>query len=294
MILESSDVRVKISTDIDTLQNEILKYVHQHIPITNVKDSEVDADYEVELAEGNELLEINKGRIVMRGKLNKSLFPQDIVVLLSGLYESLYTEKDMFSIHSSSVLNDDEGYLLVGPSSVGKTTTALKLCKDYSFKFFSGDRSIIDSKGILRAGTKPLAFRKRSLYEELGMQQYENFGWEDSIKLTAEELGLESSSKETILSKIYFPRKTSGNLFTEDIPYESKIFRLYKMSCYFEEMHLPVLYGLKRAVPQFLSEDLKKKKLSLVEKIVSDYPMESVTGSLNNMSRYIGDNHGTF
>ncbi len=294
MILESSDASVRINTDIHSLEKEILKYIHQHIPITNVQDSEMDTDFEVELAEGNELLEINERRIVIRGKLNESLFPQDIVVLLSGLYEMLYTEKNMFSIHSSCVLNKDRGYLLVGPSSVGKTTTALELCKDYSFKFFSGDRTVINSEGLLKAGTKPLAFRKRSLYEELGMEEYKNFGWEDSIKLSAEELGLESSTKKTCLKKIYFPRKTSGNLFTEEIPYESKIFRVYKMSCYFEEMHMPVLYGLQRAVPQFLSEDLKKNKLSLVEKIVSNFPMESVTGNLNEMSKYIGDKHGTF
>lgn len=69
--------------------------------------------------------------------------PLNIVHLLYGIVQQEQLRRQKYSLHSACVIDDGMGYLLVGHSGSGKTTSALEMVSEHGFSWYSGNKTLL-------------------------------------------------------------------------------------------------------------------------------------------------------
>lgn len=79
-----------------------------------------------------------------------------------GLFRRLLLERHVFCVHAACV-GDGDYVLLAGPSGTGKTTLTLRLLRDFGWRLFSGNKTVVtfdaDDSLIATAGTQTTTIR---------------------------------------------------------------------------------------------------------------------------------------
>ena len=125
------------------------------------------------------------------------------------------------------------------------------------------------------------------LYEEFNISKYCGSSWEDSENMLPQDLNIRDASLPDKIGGIYFPRKTGGEIISEELSKPDLLFRLYQASAYFDELHMPVLYGLNRIVPRINPAADSRNKLKLVSAFANKFKAEAISGRLNEICKYV-------
>ena len=110
-IIESGGAKVCIDNKFENMNDQIIGYAKQHIPLSQIETSGI-VDYNILISEGKGEIQVKDNSLEYTGELNKNLFAMDIVCVLSGLFENLYTQKGIFSLHSAAVEKDGKAIIL--------------------------------------------------------------------------------------------------------------------------------------------------------------------------------------
>lgn len=125
------DLTVKYQHFLDQAPNQIAARIHvthqTFLSRSDILVTQSDGIYDID---GGEF----KGHLDLNSKITSATMRAEISVFDSFLrvfYSILLTQYDGFLVHSAGLKKDQNAYLFAGPSSSGKTTTAIR-AKDFS------------------------------------------------------------------------------------------------------------------------------------------------------------------
>lgn len=283
MKFSSAGATVELRTEFTGLEKEIQRNLGKHVPLDDATD-DVAVDYEVKISEGKPSIERNRDRLLYTGTPNRSLYVQDIISVLSRVFEGIYIRQGKLSMHSSLIGKDEKGILLPGFPNAGKTSLAVNLCNKENFSYGSGDRTVLDKNGNVLAGTQSIQLPAKVLHQEFNVKKYEKSSWEEKLQFEPEELNIKRMTFPENLRAAIFPYLNRADTQVRRIDRPDKTFKLYQQSTYFDSMYLPVLYGMNRPVPDFIGEEGRKKKLNILESATENVGCYKMSGSLEDLT----------
>ena len=115
------------------------------------------------------------------------------------------------TIHASCVAIEGRGILLLGESGSGKTTVAIKLCRNADARLYANDLAIVgmDGKGLYcSGGTKFLHLRLESVSRSIPdlirlFAESDEDSWLHKIIIEPEKLGIESGPAKCRIKSVY-------------------------------------------------------------------------------------------
>lgn len=93
------------------------------------------------------------------------LSADDLLFLAYLVLESRLHLHGILTLHSAAAERDGQAILLLGHSGAGKTTTAIRLCRDHGFGFLANDLVVVGGQETARiyAGTRNITLRQSSV-----------------------------------------------------------------------------------------------------------------------------------
>ncbi len=234
----------------------------------------------------------NKRNLIHLEDYDKKLLINDTLMVASRLSDELLIKDKVYPIHSSCVAKNESAVLLIGSSSTGKTTTALKTCiDDNEISFYSGDKTLLEDNFVV-GGTKRVHVRKGSVLFELPyLKSYfevedNDKVWDEYIHLRASSIGLQEDSEKKYIEAIVIPKKVSSGLKIKKLNKDESFLRIHENMTHF--LYYPhVLKGQKAPITQFLLDNDDRLYITEYADNISSLPTYNVSGSLEEISKFV-------
>jgi hypothetical protein len=227
-------------------------------------------------------------------------------VLLYAIFpfiEAQRQDKGFFTIHGAAVSLNGKGILLLGKEGSGKTTTILRMCRDYQALLLGNDLVIIgieNSKISITNGTKFFHLRyesiKRNLPELLHLfpepEQDNMCSWIRKMFLEPHECGIKSCSEKVYLNAAFVVHvdETKKDLYVSSA--DTLVNRLYlneNFSRYIRGSCLSLLTkeGYLGYIPSFDSKSRFTKRKKVIVDLFENHKIRFVSGPLEKVADYI-------
>ncbi|MDY6777896.1 MAG: hypothetical protein SVU32_04465 [Candidatus Nanohaloarchaea archaeon] len=272
----------------DGYEDEVDDWIEHFVP--GIEETDAEPDYTVHLEQGEEAgLQYDEDEAVITSP-EERFHPMDAVMMGARAFEKQYNEDETYSLHSSSVTDGEHSVLITGEANTGKTTTALKLCRDYDLSIISGDRTLIQDRKAVE-GTKKLRLRTGSLLEEFDLGELVDERpddiWQETGIYTGEDLDVEEADGEYPVQAVYFVKKVPGdmNIDTFDLP--ESLIEYSRQASMFSRSHPELLYGPGQPVPVLEDEEDGQMRIEEAEHLLEDVDCYTLSGELEDISEEI-------
>lgn len=136
------------------------------------------------------------GDVLLRAP-HAELSVEDLLYLAYVVLESRLHQYGIITLHAAAVERDGRALVLLGHAGAGKTTTALRLCRDHGFSLLGNDLVVVGGADALRvhAGTCNLRLRHSSIAGSMPELLHLFIGvcedpWRTKIDIWPEQLGI--------------------------------------------------------------------------------------------------------
>lgn len=290
MIIRSKNISVYLDSPLKSLKFKLSELLPRYIPVNLPKQHNEKYDYVVHIRSGCSSLTIGELELSYSGIPGKSLYPLDVVALLSSLFEALFLSKGLASVHSTAVAKGSSCLLIVGKSGVGKTSLGINLIKEFGFSYFKNERVIINDSSQVVTGIRKIELSPSNISQVKDSLSKSKHIQDGEVLVEPEEISIdEFASSPLRLDYIVFPFLKAGDLSVDNKSSLYNLFQLYKNSFYFDKMYKPVLYGLEREVPSFSSLHDPSDRLRICKKAMDSCKTIHISGNLKSVSKYISN-----
>lgn len=268
----------------DGYDDEVDDWIDHFIP--GIEQTEAEPDYTVRLEEGEPGLDYDDSQAIITSPEDR-LEPLDAVMMGSRAFEKLYNEDGVYSMHSSAVTDGETSVIITGEANTGKTTTALKLCRDYDLEMISGDRTLIEDRETVE-GTKQIRLRTGSLLEEFDLQELVDERpddiWQETDVYTGDDLDIDEADGEYPVSAVYFVKKVPGETSIDSFELPEALIEYSRQASMFSRSHPELLYGPKQPVPVLEDDEEGQMRIEDAEELLEDVDCYSLSGELEALS----------
>lgn len=146
--LHSNEVTIEIQSDLpafDSAADELL--ASAFIPGAEISreqhESEVSRLVRIEYSDLPSITENEENDLIVADDWSDRM-PLHMVHLLYSLVQREHLARDNYTLHSSCVVKNDVGYLFIGHSGSGKTTSALEMVRKFDFRWYSGNKTLVE------------------------------------------------------------------------------------------------------------------------------------------------------
>ncbi len=177
ILLKNLDVIVQINSDFRTDFLHYFNFYRINSLIPSIKIvSQGKPNFIIELKHSNKIkFNIYKNKLIIKGiPTDKASY--SFLIILTKIFEKLQNERKRILFHSSSVIMNNEAFIILGENASGKTFTMLNLIK-LGAKFISNNATIIgNKKGIplILGGTKIISIRNEDYFFFRKLKLYDN------------------------------------------------------------------------------------------------------------------------
>ncbi len=226
-------------------------------------------------------------------------------VLLYAIFpfiEAQRQDNGFFTMHGAAVSLGKRGVLILGKEGSGKTTTALRMCKEHQALLLGNDLVIIgieNNKTVITNGTKFFHLRyesiKRNLPEMLHFFSEENdkiCSWIRKIFLEPSEYDVKFCDEKIYLNTAFVVHvdETKTNLYVSSA--DTSVNRLYlneNLSRYIRGTCLSLLTeeGYLGYIPSFDSKSRFAKRKKVIDNLFDKHDLRFVSGHPKKVADYI-------
>lgn len=240
-------------------------------------------------------VERNVNSIVLRNQWEGDM-PLSIVHFLYSIIQREQLKREKYAVHSSCVARGSQGYLLIGHSGSGKTTTALTMVGEHGFNWYSGNKTLLNFiKGTdegdghsldATSGTLPVTL-------ERGGNAINDAIFDESVQIDFADRQLRLienryhyPAAQLAIAGIFLVRVNDGVRKVKQLSADNAIIPLFPFFYdYFNtDIHLP---GNGLYSPSSVTDDhrvaLKKRLRAALENV----PVFQMSGSFDYMARHI-------
>jgi hypothetical protein len=226
-------------------------------------------------------------------------------ILLYAIFpfiEAQRQDKGFFTIHGAAVSLNQKGILILGKEGSGKTTTILRICKEYQALLLGNDLVIIgteNNKTLITNGTKFFHLRhesiKRNLPELLHLfpkQNNDSCSWIRKIFLDPHECDINPCAEKVYLNTAFVVHvdETKKDLYVSSA--DTLTNRLYlneNFSRYIRGTCISLLTeeGYLGYIPSFDSKNKFAKRKKVIDNLFGKHEIRFVSGPLEKVTDYI-------
>ncbi|MDP2762931.1 MAG: hypothetical protein Q8O27_00210 [Enterobacteriaceae bacterium] len=262
--------------------------INNFIPGLKIIETKNDCDLAITHKQDkvNRSYESNGNNIFIIDDWRKEI-PIYIVHLLYKFFSRAYLKNGVISLHSSVAEKNDNLYLLVGFSGVGKTSILIKLLEDYNFKMVSGNKILLkvnDNKMSVVGVTSVLSIRNESptVLNKVIPKKSENF-----CNRRVFQLPKKYFSQQRDYRKIYIIYSKINNGVAEfyEIDKNDILPILYPMSLDLVNREV-IMFDGNLLIPDNISLQIKRRIFKLLKNIKKNSLVYHASGGLD----YICDN----
>ena len=212
--------------------------------------------------------------------------PISLIHLLYSMGQRDNLDHGLFSVHSSCVVRDSRGFLLIGHAGSGKTTTALKAVDTHGFEWYSGNKTLLefrDAPGLQAvAGTPPVTVESSNYYGDGRLFQDNEVAFGDrSLKLLKDEYRFDSS--EVAIKGIIFVRVNSGKFEVKQVSPELAAINL--LPFFYDYFNVDIHLGSGRLFnPGFVDNEHREELAKRLAETLPQLSVHQVSGSFEDIS----------
>lgn len=148
--LHSEAVTVQVNSELPVFtQDKDFHLTRAFVPGALFTQGEWDGpvDRRIDINESDTCSIEQQGPDIIMGDSWQDTMPLNIVHLLYSATQRAHLERQAYSVHSACVAANDRGYLFVGHSGSGKTTSALTMVREHGFSWYSGNKTLLRFDG---------------------------------------------------------------------------------------------------------------------------------------------------
>ncbi len=304
--LHSNQVTLEIRSELpalDTSANVLL--TSAFVPGADVSRESYGGDISrrifIEKATSLGITEKGEKDVIVVDDWNDAMPLHLLVHLLYSIVQREHLARDNYSLHSSCVVNGDIGYLFIGHSGSGKTTTALEMVRKFDFRWYSGNKTLVEFSELNEndtiderplainaiAGTRPVTLEADNAAGESLFQNQTALPFVDrKLMLLKEEHEYTSASVQ--LGAIILAQVNDGaRKFSRLSPSAAAISLFPFFYDYFNmDIHMP---GGKMYNASFVDSDHRNNLKRRLVKICADLPVIQASGSFDFMTEKVGE-----
>jgi len=219
--------------------------------------------------------------------------PLHMIHLLYSVVQGEHLRRGNYPVHSSCVTKDDKGYLFIGHSGSGKTTSALTMVREHDFGWFSGNKTLITFDGQANeseyrsmratAGTLPVTVEVSNTATGLPV-------FDENIKIPFVDRELRMlkdqyhyTEEDVTINGIFFVRVNNGVQKCSQLSPDGAAISLFPFFYdYFNtDIHLP---GGEMFNPGFVDDGHRKALEGQLHGALQEIPIFQVSGSFEYMA----------
>lgn len=281
MIIKSKNVGVKILplgnlskvVNKEILSNQLL---YRFIPDLKIKEKG-KSNITLKIKEGGKKgITFSSATPEITGIYGTDFNSTDIIVVAEYLLEKLRQENNFGTIHSSAVYKKKSGILLIGNlTGIGKTSTSIKLSRDYNFNIYSDEKTILNFDTFEMAGQTKAVWLCKKTEKALGLKQTKK------IKIT--------KTKDISILLFIIPMVISNCKNVKVIKYSKPQFKwmLYEEISKDIRAINGLVFNFTYPLSSLDTQILSKKRETFAEKVSQEIPCYLIQGPLMDVSTKI-------
>ncbi len=165
-LISATGYRVRFSSsDLEGKIEDYCYLLEAYLPGTKIiSQTENQADLLICFQESNKRSLLVSDQEIIISDIWGGKISLDLWHLLYSIIRKDLLSRDLFSVHATCA-GKEKMVLLVGHSGMGKTTVMLKMVNDFSWKIFSGNKTLVDFRDGLTAvaGTETISIKESDL-----------------------------------------------------------------------------------------------------------------------------------
>lgn len=286
IVINSNKSSILLSTYSQKLADEIMdkNIINSIIPNAKLSiSSNSHVDFQINHLKSNKNeVKLFKKRLDIRSKTDDALTGFQIGFILQAIFEKLYQETNSYGIHAAAICKNEKCILLMGDAYSGKSSLALRLCKENNFEFVGDERCIIQYNKKLRvlSGNSLLVLRKDFLsknYSYLKLDNRTNLG-NARIFVNSTDLKLKLNKKPVTINAII--RVNIGKLTKTTIlsQFDSTLLLFRALTYQIRSINTP-LVNFDYVLPSLDNQKLSEKRLKMSKKVSESVPTFEIHGS---------------
>ncbi len=256
------------------LNNSLLYKFIPDLKLDNYPTSKIDV-VNLELKK----YRLNKSKAYIQGVFNNDYTSSDIIVLCESILERNRQEIGIYTIHSSAIHKNGKGILFMGNlTGLGKTSTALFLCKINGYTLYSDEKTSLNSATIGFSGQTKKIYIESKTKERLS--DYMNVQSEIEIvnvstppKLSYIIIPVVTNDADNLVAKLYSLDQTKWMLYEE----LTKDIRLINGS----------IFNMTTPLRSLDTQSIAQARLNFAISIAETIPCYYIQGSLTQISQFI-------
>jgi hypothetical protein len=221
----------------------------------------------------------DKKRVLYRGRPQF----QEIGLLISSIFERIYSEDGSFTLHASAIqTSSGKGWIFFGETFSGKTAAVLNLRKRIpGLKYIANERVLISKDASIIEGTGAVRIKPGD-YPDLSDKDRELYGYGDFYDQRIHESSIDKIIQIKLFSGVQQP-------YIKSFTWKRSMTTLYGHLGEVLGNTFLLLDNLSRPVPGFGDPDLNLKRVQLARNLASRSHVTHFAGDINDLAAYIAE-----
>lgn len=227
MSLGPASITIRTDLAVGSLRNDL----YELSQVRSVQDPTIDVELR-DHGQAGMIIDPASGQVKLRAT-RSDLNAESLMYLSYLVLESRLQLHGIMTLHAAAVERDGQAVLLLGHPGAGKTTTAVRLCRDYGYKLLANDLAVVGGprSPLVHAGTRNVTLRRSSVAgaipELLGLfTSCSDDPWRAKIDIQPQDLGISTGKAESMVAFAVFVHSDQAYRSVLDLPADSLVHRL--------------------------------------------------------------------
>ena len=265
----------------DLIQGDVLNSIIPIEKITTERSSSVNFKITHIKSNRNKVIFL-KNKLTIQTASYEELTAFQIGFVIQAIFEKLCQINSAYGLHAACISKNGNALLLMGDAYSGKSSMALKLCRENNFEIVGDERCILAYKNngtFALAGNKTLVLRKDFLQKTYpGLSFNGNKLGDTRLFLRPEKLKIKSNHSPVQVKAIFRINVGKFNRCNIIDAFDSTLFLFRAFSYQIRGINTPLI-SLDYVLQSLDNQQISSKRLKVAKNISEHIPMYEIHGS---------------